>query len=709
MGIWAHRQALAVREAGAEVRVIVLHRIVPPRSALADGVRQAASTLKQMMAEPRHQVRDGVEVTYAPYVSPPRERGYPDWGAWAAPSLALALRQLRRSFPYELIHAHNAVPAGDAVRRASPRTPLIVSEHGADVLYTAWLGPRGARAVARGLGAAQLVLANSRGIAELARARGAARTQVVHLGAELPAKGSRGAQLHTTARAVRPRPGPPTLVTVAHLVARKRHADVLRALAVLGPRHPTLRYSIVGDGPRATRAGSAGRRLGVAERVDFHGQLDPAARTRAGAKRDRVRDALHGGGLRHRLHRGDGRRGARDRLPRRAGPGGDRGGRRGLPAGAARRHRATQPAHRRAALRRSAAARGLRTGAGDGQRGLHLGALRRADARRLPGGAGARPLRGRRRSRERPRRPRGCGRGCRPRPACRLRLGYGQRPRPRRRRPSRSCSSPATSRPTAWAPSRACTSARAWRSRCSAGGAATAAPIQPGELPFPARDVGPARALRAGRRRGLPGGRVPHRGTRGPVGELGRSPCRAHPPDPVGLAVGPPADAGPRAQLPAAAASVRIRAGGRHLRAPRERVRATTRRRQRVRGAPGRGQRVLVRPRRRRAAAAELAAGGADALRVRRATGAREKGLAVLLDAWAQAGPPPTSALVLVGARTGQPQGEGTNARARRSTRSASSRRSDCARSTRTRTCWSCRRSPRRASASRGGWWSTRR
>ena len=186
MGIWAHRQALAVRDAGAEVRVIVLHRIVPPRSALADGVRQAASTLKQMVAEPRHQLRDGVHVTYAPYVSPPRERGYPDWGAWAAPTLALALRQLRRSFRYELIHAHNAVPAGDAVRRASPRTPLIVSEHGADVLYTAWRGPRGARAVARGLGAAQLVLANSRGIAELARARGAARTQVVHLGAELP-------------------------------------------------------------------------------------------------------------------------------------------------------------------------------------------------------------------------------------------------------------------------------------------------------------------------------------------------------------------------------------------------------------------------------------------------------------------------------------------------------------------------------------------
>ncbi len=65
-------------------------------------------------------------------------------------------------------------------------------------------------------------------------------------------------------------------MTVAHLVARKRHADVLRALAVLGPRHPTLRYSIVGAGPERPALEALATRLGVADRVDFHGQLDPA-------------------------------------------------------------------------------------------------------------------------------------------------------------------------------------------------------------------------------------------------------------------------------------------------------------------------------------------------------------------------------------------------------------------------------------------------
>jgi teichuronic acid biosynthesis glycosyltransferase TuaC len=278
LGVWAHRQALAARDAGAEVRVLVLHRLVPPRASFANGPAGAANALAKLVREPRKQIRDGLEISYIPYLSPPRSGSYASWGAWAAPTLGLALRRLRRSFGFEVIHAHNAVPAGDAVRRSRLDVPLVVSVHGGDVLYTAATPPTGtpagAVAVARGLGAARLVLANSRGIAELAHAHGAGETRVVHLGADLPAtthpsrregiEGGMGG------------PPPPSLVTVAHLIARKRHADVLRALAVLGQRHPTLHYAIIGEGPERAQLEGLAARLGVAERVEFHGQLPPA-------------------------------------------------------------------------------------------------------------------------------------------------------------------------------------------------------------------------------------------------------------------------------------------------------------------------------------------------------------------------------------------------------------------------------------------------
>jgi teichuronic acid biosynthesis glycosyltransferase TuaC len=280
LGVWAHRQALAAREAGAELEVLVLHRLVPPRSALAAGPGGARSALAARLREPRRQLRDGLPVTYVPYV-PPRERSYPAWGAWAAPPLALALRRLARSFPFELVHAHNAVPAADAVRRARVRVPLVVSVHGGDVLYTARRSQDGADAVAHGLGAATLVLANSHGIAELARVHGAGETRVVHLGTELPSaqRSAERERREGTARTgahERGRAASQSLVTVAHLVARKRHADVLRALAVLSQLHPTLRYTVIGDGPERVALEGLALRLGVAERVEFAGQLPPA-------------------------------------------------------------------------------------------------------------------------------------------------------------------------------------------------------------------------------------------------------------------------------------------------------------------------------------------------------------------------------------------------------------------------------------------------
>jgi glycosyltransferase involved in cell wall biosynthesis len=267
LGVWAHRQALAAREAGAEVRVIVLHRLVPPRAALAAGPRAAASALVGLAREPRAQVLDGLRVSYVPYVSPDRQRTYARWGAWAGPSLGIAMARLHRSFSFDLVHAHNAVPAGDAVRRVralhAVRAPLVVSVHGGDVLYTAGRVPDGEQAVRGALAEARLVLANSDGIAELARAHGALETRVVHLGTDLP----------SAARPPRRGGTAQTLVTVGHLVARKRHADVLRALAVLTPRHPTLRYAIVGAGPERQSLEDLAVRLEVAERVDFHGQL----------------------------------------------------------------------------------------------------------------------------------------------------------------------------------------------------------------------------------------------------------------------------------------------------------------------------------------------------------------------------------------------------------------------------------------------------
>jgi glycosyltransferase involved in cell wall biosynthesis len=257
LGLWAHRQAVATRDAGAEVEVVVLHRLVPPRAALCD--RSALRDLTRRVREPRTQEREGLRVHYVSFVSPPRERSYAHWGAWAALPLAAALRRVRRRFPFDVVPAHPGGPTADALRRPRVAQPLVDSIHGPDVLWVPEHVPGGEGAVRRALQGARMTLANSAGIAALARRQGAPDVRVVHLGTDLPGETIKRRE---------------TLVTVGHLIARKRHADVIRALWLLRDKRPRLRYLVIGDGPERAALEQLARDLEVD--VEFTGQLEHA-------------------------------------------------------------------------------------------------------------------------------------------------------------------------------------------------------------------------------------------------------------------------------------------------------------------------------------------------------------------------------------------------------------------------------------------------
>ncbi|MGE4427765.1 MAG: glycosyltransferase, partial [Solirubrobacteraceae bacterium] len=298
LGIWAHRQAVAARDAGAEVEVVVLHRPVPPA---ATRRRHMLRTLRTMLAQPARTTLDGIPVTYVRFLSPRRSRSYGSWGRWAARPLRRALRRLHRRFPFDVLHAHNAVPAGDALRRIGRPEPVVVSVHGGDVYYTADRHRDGADAVRATFADATLVLANSAGTADRCDALGATRTRIVRLGTDLPgadrleewrrrrvwtapivddtAVGQRAQGRWGRGPVVRAATTDhvePRLVTVGHLVARKRHADVLRAIRVLRDRHPGLRYTVVGDGPERAALAELAAELAIADRVHWCGQLPHA-------------------------------------------------------------------------------------------------------------------------------------------------------------------------------------------------------------------------------------------------------------------------------------------------------------------------------------------------------------------------------------------------------------------------------------------------
>jgi teichuronic acid biosynthesis glycosyltransferase TuaC len=280
LGIWAHRQAVAARDAGAEVRVLALRRPVPPLS-VARGLARvppAAEALGRWVAGARTSLRpmtlDGLSVTPVPFLAPPRPISYGSWGYWMSLPLGRALDQLNADWPFDVVHAHCLAPAGHAAarwlrHRGSPA--FVVSAHGPDMIHVAFDSAVGRRACRAGLAAADLVIANSSWAARRCEeiAEHALPLEVVHLGADLV---DRGGASHN---------GSMRMVTVAHLVARKRHGTVLRAIALM-PADRRPEYLVIGEGPCREGLERLASELGVADRVRFLGQLpNPEAVARA--------------------------------------------------------------------------------------------------------------------------------------------------------------------------------------------------------------------------------------------------------------------------------------------------------------------------------------------------------------------------------------------------------------------------------------------
>lgn len=272
-GIWAHRQALAAVEHGAEVRVLALRRPVPPLAVARRLARfpPELGALGSWTAGARRSLlrgeRDGIEVRPVPWFGPPRPLSYGTWGWWMGPPLARALNRLHDEWRFDLVHAHCLAPAGHAAAHwvagvPGPQRPaFVVSGHGPDMIQVPERSRLGRHACVTALRTADLVLANSRWAQRRCRELGGpgVTVEVVHLGAELTAHAPR-------------RNRELTLVTVAHLQARKNHAVVLRALAKLAP-HRRPRYLVIGDGEQRGELEHLTAELGLGDRVQFLGQL----------------------------------------------------------------------------------------------------------------------------------------------------------------------------------------------------------------------------------------------------------------------------------------------------------------------------------------------------------------------------------------------------------------------------------------------------
>jgi glycosyltransferase involved in cell wall biosynthesis len=212
---------------------------------------------------PRFEVRNGVEVFH------PRYPLLPKIGMSMAPFLIAgavkgAVQRIVQKFPFDLIDAHYLYPDGVAAALLGSwlGKPVVITARGTDVtLIPRYRVPRA------------LIRWAARQAADLITVSQSLKEDLIRLG--IPADQVTVLRNGVDLTLFRPMDRGPirqklgfsrfTLLSVGHLIPRKAHDLVIRAMALL----PELDLVIVGNGPERSALGALADALGVSSRVRF--------------------------------------------------------------------------------------------------------------------------------------------------------------------------------------------------------------------------------------------------------------------------------------------------------------------------------------------------------------------------------------------------------------------------------------------------------
>lgn len=267
-GIFVRQQMVALRAVGVEVQVVAPVPLSPfPISLLTPRWRVFART-------PATSVVDGVVVRRPRFLAFPRYILFSTYEARMAPAVERAAAQARRDFPFEVVHAHAAFPAGNAALRlkATYGVPVVVTVHGYDLYDLLRRGPVFREAAGRAFAGADRIVFVSERLRKLyLREFGESdKLEVVGNGVEsgqAPARWNM-AESHGVAG--------PMVVSVAVLVPRKGLEFVVRAIARIVAEFPGLLLLVIGDGPSRRSLEREVAALGLKRHVRFMGAVDHA-------------------------------------------------------------------------------------------------------------------------------------------------------------------------------------------------------------------------------------------------------------------------------------------------------------------------------------------------------------------------------------------------------------------------------------------------
>jgi teichuronic acid biosynthesis glycosyltransferase TuaC len=203
------------------------------------------------------------------YYALPGNVGLVTSGASLARALRRRVSELQKSQAIDLIHAHAALPCGEAALTvaADLKVPCVVSVHGLDVFADRqcgrWLGPVAKRRSSDVYRHARKIVCISERVRQQLPFDLQAKAAVVYNGVD--------AEMFSAAREAG---SSARIVSVGNLIPTKDHALLLRAFARVQRTLPESELEIIGAGPERLRLEELAKDLAIHSRVAFRGRQD---------------------------------------------------------------------------------------------------------------------------------------------------------------------------------------------------------------------------------------------------------------------------------------------------------------------------------------------------------------------------------------------------------------------------------------------------
>ena len=217
--------------------------------------------------------------TWKKYFCLPGNPGLFTAGRFLHAALKSHLRRMHAQHPISLIHAHAALPCGQAAMLLARDLgiPFVVTVHGLDAYSTqqvpGWFGRRCSEVCEDVYRAAARVICISEQVARHVREglSDPANISVVYNGVDSSLFSPGDAPLVNV------------ILSVGNLIPIKGHELLLRSVAGITSAHPGVECRIIGDGSERGRLQELARELSIADRVHFLGRR-PRAEVAAAMK-----------------------------------------------------------------------------------------------------------------------------------------------------------------------------------------------------------------------------------------------------------------------------------------------------------------------------------------------------------------------------------------------------------------------------------------